>query len=226
MYLGRIISVGSTSGGRPCCAYAVSGRSISSKRRKAVIRDEKITIEPHGQVSEEQGCQASLIFYDCIISRDDPPLVVIGNGKQVNPIFNISSAENLSKIMLNELKKYGPEPDRYSTPRIVGALKKSSINGEWASYFGMVTSDKIDVDSLGIERNRMVYLSTYTGKGAEPKAPQLTDIKKFLRDIDLEGDTAKALADSIFNWVDPDFVVCTASAVWMGDFWELAVKNR
>ncbi|MCP8304041.1 MAG: hypothetical protein H3Z50_01005 [archaeon] len=226
MYLGRIIAFGSTREERPCCAYAVSGRSRSSKARKAVVYDKKITIEPLGQVSEEQRYQASLIFYDCIISREDPPLVVIGNGRQVNPIFNISSSEDFPTTMSRVLKEFGPEPDRYSTPRIAGALKKYSINGDWVSYVGMITSDNIDVKFIGIQRNKLIYLATYTGEGAEPRAPQLTDIKKILKKIELEGDTAKDLADSFFDWVDPDFVVCTASAVWMGDLWELAVKNR
>ena len=226
MYLGRIIVVGCTSDNQPCCAYAVSGRSISSKERKTVVYDKKITIEPLRQVSEEQRNQASLIFYDSIITRDEPPLVVIGNGRQVNQIFNISSTENLHKTILNVLRKFGPEPDKYSTPRIAGALKKSSINGDWVSCVGMITSDSIDVKSLGIKRNKLIYLSTYTGEGFEPKAHQFFDIKNILKNIDLVDDTAKDLADSLFDWVNPDFVVCTASAVWKDDLWELAVKNR
>ena len=226
MYLGRIIVLGSTSEGLPCCAYAVSGRSESSKLRRAVVHDERITVEPLGQVSEEQQYQASLIFYDCIITKNEPPLVVIGNGKQVNPIFDLSSKENLPRIMLNMLREFGPEPDRYNTPRIVGALEKSSINGDWASYVGMITSDNADVCSMTIQRNKQIYLSTYTGEGLEPKAPQFSDIKNILKNIELEGDTARDLADSLFDWVDPNFVVCTASAVWTGDLWELAVKNK
>ncbi|MCP8312166.1 MAG: hypothetical protein L6M37_04350 [Candidatus Methylarchaceae archaeon HK02M1] len=226
MYLGRIIVVGSTREEQPCCAYAVSGRSRSSKARKAVVYDKKITIEPLEQVSEEQRYQASLIFYDCIISREDLPLVVIGNGRQVNPISSISSSEDIPIMMSRVLKEFGPEPDRYSTPRIVGTLKKYSINGEWVSYVGMITSDNIDVKSIEIKRNKLIYLGTYTGEGVEPRAPQLTDLKKILKNIELEGDTAKDLADSFFDWIDPNFIVCTASAVWMGDSWELAVKNR
>lgn len=226
MYLGRIIVLGSTGEGNPCCAYAVSGRSESSKKRRAVIYEKRITMEPSGQVSEEQKHQASLIFYDCIISKNEPPLVVIGNGKHVRPIFDLSSKENLPSSMIRALREFGPEPDMYSTPRIVGALEKSSINGHWASYGGMTTSDNTDVFSMIIQRNKLIYLSTYTGEGLEPEAPQFGNLKSILRNIELRGYSAKDLADSLFDWVDPNFVVCTASAVWMGDSWDLVAKNK
>ncbi|NWG09977.1 MAG: hypothetical protein HXX80_06730 [Nitrososphaerales archaeon] len=227
VYLGRVVAIGRTKEGRPCCAYAVSGRSRSSRMRRAILHHKRVAIEPLIGVQEGQGDQASLIFYDCITYNDYPPLIVIGNGNQVNSIFDLFSSEESSvKNMREILKELGPEPDSYHTPRIAGAIWKPSKDSPWRYCVGMITSEDFDVKIITIPKNRLVYLSTYTGDELEPKAPKFDSIDDILKEIDLEGSSAGDFADSMFDWMDHKFIVCTASAVWMNDRWELAVRNR
>lgn len=233
VYLGRIVGVGRTETGRPFVVYGVSGRSDSSRQRKAVPYDRRIAIGPLDQMTEEQHQQASLLMYDAITTSNELAVAVVSNGKHTNDIYDSLYKHAplrrlvyspLERLLHTPLEEWGAEPDRYHTPRIAGII---DLDGYAA--LGIVTKAKRPgvVSFVNVPSGKALVLSTYTGESTEPEAPNYRRTFDIIRKINLVGDTAPELAVSFFEWMDPEFVVCTASAVWFDEdyAWELAVKN-
>ncbi|MFH0832839.1 MAG: IMP cyclohydrolase [Candidatus Aenigmatarchaeota archaeon] len=258
VYLGRIVGVGFTKEGKPVCVYAVSGRSDSSKARIAhkyesrIFIGSSLTRKPYDKISnaeknlikgylsgsipyqnvsllvkelneiekktlEDQIKGEEFIFYNGIKVKKS--IAVVSNGVHTEDILNTNDLHGV-------LKKFGPEldgPNRTPyTPRIGGLV----------DYCGMplgIISRPSEVEILGssYQSGSIEGISTYAGNPASPRDIVINHEPKLL-ELPAEGKTAQRLADDLFDWMDKEFIVCTAAAILtkpVNGKWELAVRN-
>ncbi|MBI4167451.1 MAG: hypothetical protein HY515_00695 [Candidatus Aenigmarchaeota archaeon] len=235
-YIGRVAGVGATQDGNPVLLYGLSGRSPSSRSRIAVIHGNRVSIEPYGEMTPEQKAEASRLIYDAIMTRANNKIGVVSNGNQTSSVLRAylrrhDANKTAINAMSGALRYWGHEGrvgDRYNTPRIAGMVV---VTGNDATL-GIVTAENETSPSLAtgfyITRGTAGYLSTYTGDGEEPQAPKFNYILDAVREFKIEGKTAQELAEEMYDFMDPEFVVSTAAALWVPSQgrWKLAVKNK
>ncbi|WP_049969200.1 IMP cyclohydrolase [Haladaptatus cibarius] len=130
MYVGRFIVIGPEIG-----AYRVSSRSFPN--RKAVARDDAVTVAPTEDASETDN---PYISYNCVRTVGDT--AVIGNGSQVDPIAEKLELGYPARDALAEtLLALDYEKDDYDTPRIAGTIGEES-------YIGIVRRDALLVEQV------------------------------------------------------------------------------
>ena len=235
VYLGRVVGIGITESGRSFVVYGVSGRSEASRQRKAVPYRTRVAIEPLGQPTEEQRQQAALLTYNAIKVFNGVtsefyywPYAIVSNGRHTNSLDHVCSQRSSDDTdgFRKALKRWGPEPDRYNTPRIMAVKSLCGV-----SDIGLITQPNkpriITVLDDREPRGKTLTISTYSGDTTEPEASRFSRVRDIIRKVPLRGDTAQELAESFFEWMDPQFVVSTASAVWVDEKerWQLAVRN-
>jgi IMP cyclohydrolase len=179
-----------------------------------------------------------LIFYDAIRIHDGKGRVIISNGNQTGPIeLMLQQLEREEReldfplaIAHGFVDQKGAEPDSYRTPRIAGILNKDGH-----SALGIVTKDGLYTEK-SLPRNTsgvpgaISYVSTYKGDPLDKNKivvpGELRIPSGYIGSFDF-GSTAQKFADNIFDWIDPDFVVCAAAVIWNPDTqrWDLAVRN-
>jgi len=224
-YLGRVVGVGINEDYKVFAVYAVSGRSEMSKTRKAITDGRVVRIVPSGELTKEQKKMGDLIFYDAIRADEEKRRAVISNGKQTDPILsNLSDAFNdpITSIEKGFEELGGAEPDKYRTPRIAGVI----INGPMAAL-GIVTENDSRSSNIYLpSQSRCKYVSTYKGDPKDPKKIVIPETVVPTGDFDLYGKNAQKLANNMYDWMDPELVVCTAAVLSMdGKRWEFAVRN-
>lgn len=244
VYLGRIVGVGALPDERMFIAYAVSGRSESSRVRAARIVEDgyhtRVKIGPvdPDKISPEQLAQRDLIFYDGMIAirKPDSPEgygVQASNGVQTEKICMLVEDERLNLDVYDAIeivmRVLGPEGDKYSTPRIVGDLDEDGFyNLAIITKTGYFCSGSLNLyDEL--EDGKMVYVSTYRGvPGSNDVLVPEGKVEVPMGVMDLSGESAQQIADNFFDSIDPSLVVCTAAALWNpdGELFDLAVRNR
>jgi len=216
-YLGREIWLFLTEDGRPGALYSVSGRSLPSRQREAVYypEEKRVAIEPLDKLEKAD----PLRHYNAMRFQDD--LLVVSNGLHTEDIFNLPDRESLRTI----LNKWGPEPDKYSTPRITGVINNSLFS------LGIIApKTQAEVAELELDIGMAYGISTYSGKGIEPEPFEIDKlIKRQLPKSKIEGKSPKSIADFFASKViDPEFFVCCSTAVWNEELgeWGLFILNK
>ena len=149
MYLGRILTVGSTEAGN-FVAYRVSSRSFPNRMVK--------TFEDRAAIVPKEGYEKDVfknpyIAYNCIRIVDD--VAVVSNGSHTDIIAEkIASGMNIRDSIALTLLTMDYEKDELNTPRIAGA---TTLDGE--SYLGIVTHENVIVEK--IKAKEACYISTY-----------------------------------------------------------------
>lgn len=201
MYLGRIISIGSSKDG-VYASYRVSSRSFPN--RKSVVNNQKVAIIPT-QGSEDDIYKNPYISYNCIDIIDD--ICVVTNGSHTDIIAGkIREGMNMKDAMALSLLTMDYEKDDYNTPRIGGA-----INTKGEGYIGIVTHEGIEVKK--VNPGESFYVSTY-----EHNTP---------REVDYTATNAKEATEFIFNGgIFSEFThPVTSCAAFNKDEWEIDFKN-
>lgn len=239
-YLGRVCGAGLTDDGKAALVYAISGRSTGSKSRLATVSEEgivkKVHIGPLEEINDEQKPKQHIFFYDAIIVTPDMenrfPYGAVSNGVHTDPMFRRTLTWPARTDALEGVLKYFDyEPDSPNfTPRIAGEL---SFNRGVAKYMlGIATQNHGDVlqsvlySSLSDGEYKMV--ATYTGEnGEELLIPSFDNIEEIVLTENLEGASAKQVAESFYKKMDSDFVVATAAAVLDSNTkgWDVGVMN-
>ena len=201
MYLGRIISIGSSKDG-VYASYWVSSRSFPN--RKSVVNNQKVAIIPT-QGSEDDIYKNPYISYNCIDIIDD--ICVVTNGSHTDIIAGkIREGMNMKDAVALSLLTMDYEKDDYNTPRIGGA-----INTKGEGYIGIVTHEGIEVKK--VNPGESFYVSTY-----EHNTP---------REVDYTATNAKEATEFIFNGgIFSEFThPVTSCAAFNKDEWEIDFKN-
>lgn len=201
MYLGRIISIGSSKDG-VYASYRVSSRSFPN--RKSVVNNQKVAIIPT-QGSEDDIYKNPYISYNCIDIIDD--ICVVTNGSHTDIIAGkIREGMNMKDAVALSLLTMDYEKDDYNTPRIGGA-----INTKGEGYIGIVTHEGIEVKK--VNPGESFYVSTY-----EHNTP---------REVDYTATNAKEATEFIFNGgIFNEFThPVTSCAAFNKDEWEIDFKN-
>lgn len=201
MYLGRIISIGSSKDG-VYASYRVSSRSFPN--RKSVVNNQKVAIIPT-QGSEDDIYKNPYISYNCIDIIDD--ICVVTNGSHTDIIAGkIREGMNMKDAVALSLLTMDYEKDDYNTPRIGGA-----INTKGEGYIGIVTHEAIEVKK--VNPGESFYVSTY-----EHNTP---------REVDYTATNAKEATEFIFNGgIFSEFThPVTSCAAFNKDEWEIDFKN-
>lgn len=201
MYLGRIISIGSSKDG-VYASYRVSSRSFPN--RKSVVNNQKVAIIPT-QGSEDDIYKNPYISYNCIDIIDD--ICVVTNGSHTDIIAGkIREGMNMKDAVALSLLTMDYEKDDYNTPRIGGA-----INTKGEGYIGIVTHEGIEVKK--VNPGESFYVSTY-----EHNTP---------REVDYTATNAKEATEFIFNGgIFSEFThPVTSCAAFNKDEWEIDLKN-
>ena len=201
MYLGRIISIGSSKDG-VYASYRVSSRSFPN--RKSVVNNQKVAIIPT-QGSEDDIYKNPYLSYNCIDIIDD--ICVVTNGSHTDIIAGkIREGMNMKDAVALSLLTMDYEKDDYNTPRIRGA-----INTKGEGYIGIVTHEGIEVKK--VNPGESFYVSTY-----EHNTP---------REVDYTATNAKEATEFIFNGgIFSEFThPVTSCAAFNKDEWEIDFKN-
>lgn len=201
MYLGRIISIGSSKDS-VYASYRVSSRSFPN--RKSVVNNQKVAIIPT-QGSEDDIYKNPYISYNCIDIIDD--ICVVTNGSHTDIIAGkIREGMNMKDAVALSLLTMDYEKDDYNTPRIGGA-----INTKGEGYIGIVTHEGIEVKK--VNPGESFYVSTY-----EHNTP---------REVDYTATNAKEATEFIFNGgIFSEFThPVTSCAAFNKDEWEIDFKN-
>lgn len=149
MYLGRILSVGSTYEGK-FAAYRVSSRSFPNRMTKGY--DDRVAIVPK-EGFETDVFKNPYIAYNCIKLVDD--VAVVSNGSHTDVIAEkIASGMSIRDAIAISLLTMDYEKDDYNTPRIAGAV---TLEGE--SYLGIVTHESVIVEK--VPEGKSAYIATY-----------------------------------------------------------------
>lgn len=231
-YPGRIVGVGRTKSGKPLAIYAVTGRSEMSKMRKAVIVGNNVEITPLGKLTPEQEANRDLIIYRAMsVNRYDQTLV-LSNGKQTDPIFNLicNYSLGLYDSLYSTIYTMGFEPDSLKTPRLAGVILPEPITRRVLS---MVVADdtqpegkKADVAMLdqGMA-GQLEFIGTYTGNFDKPQSPVLNWHKDWVYSTEVEEDSADEIAQEVYDALDEKVRVATIAAVLEHDGWMIEVCN-
>ncbi|HEY0196473.1 MAG TPA: IMP cyclohydrolase [Methanobacterium sp.] len=173
MYLGRILSVGSTEEGK-FAAYRVSSRSFPNRMTKGY--DDRVAIVPK-EGFETDVFKNPYIAYNCIKLVDD--IAVVSNGSHTDVIAEkIASGMSIRDALAISLLTMDYEKDDYNTPRIAGAV---TLEGE--AYLGIVTHESLIVKK--VPEGESAYIATYehiTPHEVDFKAVNAQDAAQFILD--------------------------------------------
>ncbi len=173
MYLGRILSVGSTESGE-FVAYRVSSRSFPNRMTKSF--QDRVAIVPK-EGFEKDVFKNPYIAYNCIKIVGD--VAVVSNGSHTDVIAEkIASGMNVRDAIGLSLMTMDYEKDDFNTPRIAGA---TSLKG--GSYIGIVTKESLIVEK--VLEGKAAYIATY-----EHIKPQ---------EVEFKADNSGAAAEHILN---------------------------
>lgn len=171
MYLGRILSVGSTEYGK-FAAYRVSSRSFPNRMTKGY--EDRVAIVPR-EGFETDVFKNPYIAYNCIKLVDD--VAIVSNGSHTDVIAEkIASGMSIRDALAISLLTMDYEKDDYNTPRIAGAI---TLEGE--SYLGIVTHESLIVEK--VPEGKSAYIATYehiTPHQVDFKAENAQDAAQFI----------------------------------------------
>jgi len=197
MYVGRIVVVGRTEG-RCWAGYRVSSRSFPNRR--CAVRGEFVLVSPLNPEDMEKN---PYIAYNCIRLVGDT--AVVANGTQADMIAEKieDGTKPLDAISLS-LLAYGYERDELDTPRIAGAVRGDE------AWLGIAQKDEVRAKRFSLGENSAFMVATY----------EMTDFAP----VEMAGVGAEEVARAAFD-LDLEKPVCSASAFWTGEGFELGVYN-
>ncbi len=211
MYVGRIVAVGRTPGGRGAVMYRVSSRSFPNRRTVETPRG--LAVVPR-EGHESDLSKNPYIAYNClrIAAREGAePVAVATNGSQTDPIAEkVSSGMSIRDAMVQALIVLDYEKDDYNTPRIAVAVGRGDIEG-WG---GIVRHDGLHVRSFALGPGKAFYFATYELDDPSPE-----------NESPFEAETAAEAAEwavSGGEMADLEKPVCAAAAVESDDGFDLA----
>jgi len=173
------------------------------------------------QIEDEQ-----FIFYNGIKTPMYHYCGIVSNGLHTADIVR---THYIDQVLL----KWGPELDGPNktplTPRIAGYVVSGGKGVKDIYYdLGIISKPKEPKVSMSIKAKPGLIqgLSTYAGNPNSPAEIVINHDPELLT-LPAEGITAQQLADDLFDFVDKEFVVCTAAAVYnpKTERWEKAVRN-
>jgi len=240
-YKGRFVGAGLTGQARPYVLHAATARSEPNKQRKAVLLPPADTYRifiKHLKPETIPPEQLAEIQYNAIrVAAED--YAVVSNGEQTDGIAQ--DAPRTTPQMLDGLGGYNYERD--GTPRITIVVRPAALAtpqgkelGSYIAHFGIVakdlSSERKIVGSVarGLYLGRMYYITTYTGEGRDIVLPDVQnndDLRILIRTTKMEGRTAQELSEEFYDRLNPDYVVCTDTAMWFEDLgeWQFGRKN-
>lgn len=179
MYVGRIVSLGMNTDGKPYIAYRVSSRSFPN--RKCMAFEDKAAIVPK-EGFETDIYKNSYIAYNCVKIVDD--MAIVSNGSHTDVIADkIAVGMNIKDALAYSLLTMDYEKDDYNTPRIAGVVTSSTEEDKYKAFIGIVADNKLLVEE--IPHGKAAYISTYG-----PSNPTF---------IDFEAEDSEKAAKYIFD---------------------------
>jgi IMP cyclohydrolase len=187
-YYGRIIILGKTSNDLNLVAYALTGRSESSRARKLQRKDNVVSTYPTNREQLKKG-NPSLLIYNAIVEKpDDIRFVSVSNGAQTdliadyaNKYFNerFSTLQILYNSLLEPFKvndiditTFEPDVPNF-TSRISGLINNYSNTGAMAiikpSELG--TRNEKSFFEFPLEQGIVKIISTYSGNNVPQGQP-------------------------------------------------------
>ncbi|MCQ2971996.1 MAG: IMP cyclohydrolase [archaeon] len=155
MYVGRIVSIGMNTDGKPFIAYRVSSRSFPN--RQCLAFEDKAAIVPK-EGFETDIYKNSYIAYNCVKIVDD--MAIVSNGSHTDVITDkIAVGMNIRDALAYSLLTMDYEKDDYNTPRIAGVVTSSDNEDEFKAFIGIVADNKLLVEE--IPYGKAAYISTY-----------------------------------------------------------------
>ncbi|MHB8488759.1 MAG: IMP cyclohydrolase [Candidatus Dormibacteria bacterium] len=195
-YPGRVVLLARPHDGQLLAAYALTGRSPSSKARSIRLSRGRLVVSPCGPQPHDR-----LRHY--IAGQADARYTVFGNGEQVSDVFARLSGGFAPWFALDRVA-YEPDSPIY-TPRItavvdrhdgaiwLGASRRSGGNHEGAD---------ISITAIGdLARGDIVMLSTYfsDGESVEPARHHI--------DLRTDASDSERLIEELLAAFDPRFLV-------------------
>ena len=251
MYIGRVCFAGITPDGYPSASYAISGRRPSSQKRRFVPywvpTDNRIYVGPIGEPTDEQKRDAHLIFYNCMRVSGDRLFVTNGAQTDVDmrdgdvmpnfyENFGCIPGSDVEPIQANEiLSRWGYEHDPpIFTPRI------ALVNGLGSKALFAIAARESDDDpavysaqaEISVRNSNAVGLATYQGDETDAIPWRGNDIRKYnlsrcILQAPIRGSTPDEIRDSLYDYMDPRYVVAAVAAVYDGRRWVISEpKNR
>jgi len=212
MYVGRIVAVGRTPGGRSAVMYRVSSRSFPNRRTVSAARG--LAVVPR-EGHEGDIAQNPYIAYNCLRvaapAGGGPAVAVATNGSQTDPIAEkIAAGMSIRDAMIAVLAVLDYEKDDLRTPRIAAAVARDAAEG-WA---GVVRHDGLHVRSFALAAGKAFYLATY--ELCDPRAENVSDFRAATAD-----EAARwAVGGGAFAGFEKP--VCSAAAVASDDGFNMA----
>lgn len=201
MYVGRIVGVGRTPGGKLTAAYRVSSRSFPN--RSAEHAGNSVRIVPRAG-SADAASDSPYIAYECLVWNER--FAVVSNGTHTRPIFERLKAGNTVRdAVVAVLAGLDREFDQHDTPRICGVVDV----GEDRMWLGSITATGLAVMPLHIANGHMAYVTTY-----EFPMPATGQIDSLFRVEDAQKTCEHMISGSVFGGFDRP--ICATSWVASG----------
>ncbi|MCC8190642.1 MAG: IMP cyclohydrolase [Planctomycetes bacterium] len=211
-YLGRIVAVAVTPGGKPAALYRVSSRSFPNRMAVAAGDGRGVAIVPKPG-HETDVARNPYIAYNC--ARIVGGTAILANGSHTDPIAEkVTMGMPLRDAIALSLLAMDYEKDDYSTPRIVAAVTADSHTG----WLGTVRADGLDVRSFSLEPGTVLHLSTY-----EDSVPTASRCSAFT------ADTADAACEFLLGggvFAGFSHPVTAVAAVADGDGFTMALREN
>jgi IMP cyclohydrolase len=223
------VFLGATAEEKPAFAYLVTGRSLQSRERKAMPKENSIIMGPLGNVPYDWLRHYTAVKYDNGIG-----LLVVTNGIQTEAIFetykllyHTASAPNksyLKKIMAGA----NFEPDSLKTPRPSGVITNPAGKTDPVYLVSIATEKGTAAWQVNPGPGVFYCISTYRGDMENPIA---YDIDKVPAEIKCAAVTPQGIADFIYDisaasYKGDDIRVCAIGGVRTGNTWKIAIVNR
>ncbi len=209
MYVGRIVAVGMTPGGKAAAMYRVSSRSFPN--REARLAGEIISIMPR-KGFEDDLTKSPYIAYNCVKLAGS--LAIATNGSHTDPITEkILSGMPVRDALTLSLLAMDYEKDDYNTPRIAAVADRNKPVG----YLGIVRKDAVIVREFELKPGIAFYVATYEKNNPSPH----------LVDELFDANCAETACEYIVGkgiFSDFEHPVTSAAAVAGKDGFELSVK--
>jgi IMP cyclohydrolase len=152
MYLGRTLAIAKSINNEIYLFYRINSRSF--QQRKVKSGDGVLSIIP----SEFSPAlyENPYVTYNCC--RFNETICVLGNGSQVDPIFNkIQTGSKIRDAIALVLLGMDYEFDDYNTSRIVVVFDKTTSDG----YLGVIREDGLEIKKINIDKSQVKTISTY-----------------------------------------------------------------
>jgi len=200
MYIGRFLMAGQTAEGKWYLAYRVSSRSFPNRFIKLYDDRAAVLPTPDAAVSDNP-----YISYNCF--RSSGSIAVIGNGSQVDPVFDkLTSGYPLRDALATGLLALDYERDAYNTPRIAAALEASA----GSAYLAFVGHQKLYSRKVELEPGQAWLIATY--ECTEPTS------------LRIDGESAAQLADAVLNCAY-EHPVTAMAAVFINGSYQTAARS-